>query len=235
MVKRSGMPSVLVALGSAMALGGCVWQSDYDALQAKYNQSQQQLSATQAQLSAQQTQVGRLQGAIIYTVESDLLFAPGSWTIKPRGRDVMADIAHKLAPTQQSKLIVTGYTDSAPIGPGLRREGVTSNQQLSEKRAQAVVDFLVTQGVKPDMVSAQGAGDANPVASNSTPQGRAKNRRGGVSTVNSPPGALRGSDPGDPDHTSRGSRFMASSGTWRGRASLVWSSATRMTSSAQRR
>src|SRR3954449_13162393 len=168
MMKRSGMRSVLVALGSAMALGGCVWQSDYDALQAKYNQSQQQLSATQAQLSAQQTQVGRLQGAIIYTVESDLLFAPGSWTIKPRGKDLMADFAHKLAATQQSKLVVTGYTDSAPVGSGLRSQGVTSNQQLSEKRGQAVVDFLVTQGVKPDMISAQGAGDTNPVASNST-------------------------------------------------------------------
>jgi len=183
MMKRSAVRSVLVALGSAMALGGCVWQSDYDALQAKYNQSQQQLSATQTQLSAQQTQVGRLQGAIIYTVESDLLFAPGSWTIKPRGKAVMADFAHKLAPTQQSKLLVTGYTDNAPIGPALQRRGVSSNQELSEKRAQAVVDFLVTQGVKPDMASAQGAGDTNPVASNSTPQGRAKNRRVEFSTV----------------------------------------------------
>jgi chemotaxis protein MotB len=158
-----------------MALAGCVWKSDYDALQAQNNQLQQQLSA-------QQTQVGRLQGAIIYTVESDLLFAPGSWTIKPRGRDIMADFAHKLGPTQQSKLTVTGYTDNTPVGPGLRRQGVTSNQELSEKRAQAVVDFLVSQGVRPEMLSAQGAGDANPIASNSTPEGRAKNRRVEFST-----------------------------------------------------
>src|SRR4051812_30887493 len=177
MMKRSAVRSVLVALGSAMALGGCVWQSDYDALQAKYNQSQQQLSATQTQLSAQQTQVGRLQGAIIYTVESDLLFAPGSWTIKEKGKDVMADFATKLAPTQQSKLTVIGYTDNAPVGARLRREGVTSNQILSEKRAQSVVDFLVSKGVRADMVAAQGAGEANPVASNGTAQGRAKNRR----------------------------------------------------------
>jgi chemotaxis protein MotB len=160
-----------IALLSTTFLTGCVvWQSDYDALQAKNQQLQQQVASDQQQIS-------RLQGAIKYTVNSDLLFAPGSWKMRPQGQQVIANLAKKLAPTQQNHLIVSGYTDNAPIGPGLQREGVTSNQELSQKRADAVMQYLISQGVAPDLVSAQGFGDASPVASNDTAQGRAQNRR----------------------------------------------------------
>jgi chemotaxis protein MotB len=62
---------------------------------------------------------------------------------------------------------VSGYTDNAPIGEALRRKGVTSNQELSQKRGDAVMQFLISQGLKPDLVS----------ASNNSAQGRAQNRR----------------------------------------------------------
>jgi chemotaxis protein MotB len=94
-----------------------------------------------------------------------------------QGQSVIARLASQLAPTQQNKLIVSGYTDNAPIGPALQRQGITSNQVLSQKRADTVMQFLISQGVKPDLVSAQGFGEADPVASNSTPAGRAQNRR----------------------------------------------------------
>jgi chemotaxis protein MotB len=126
-----------------------------------------------------------LQGAIKYTVNSDLLFAPGSWQMRPQGQQVIANLAKKLAPTQQNHLMVSGYTDNAPIGEALRREGVASNQELSQKRADAVTQYLISQGVKPDLVSAQGFGDASPVASNDTTQGRAQNRRVELSLVGS--------------------------------------------------
>jgi chemotaxis protein MotB len=48
---------------------------------------------------------------------------------------------------------------------------------LSQKRADNVMNFMVSQGVNPHLVSAQGLGDAAPVASNDTPEGRAQNRR----------------------------------------------------------
>src|SRR5215831_4393190 len=85
--------------------------------------------------------------------------------------------AAKLAPAQQNKVLVSGYTDNQPVGPALARQGITSNQDLSQKRADDVMQFLISQGVKPGLISAQGFGDANPVASNGTPQGRAQNRR----------------------------------------------------------
>jgi chemotaxis protein MotB len=72
---------------------------------------------------------------------------------------------------------VNGYTDDAPVGPALQREGVTSNQILSQKRAENVMEFLISQGLNPSLVEAHGFGDANPVASNKTPKGRAENRR----------------------------------------------------------
>ena len=72
---------------------------------------------------------------------------------------------------------MNGYTDNAPIGPALKRQGITSNQELSQKRADSVMQFLISQGVKPELVSAHGYGDADPVASNDTAAGRAQNRR----------------------------------------------------------
>jgi chemotaxis protein MotB len=161
---------VVSLLASTMLTGCVVWKSDYEKLQAQNQQLQQQVAADQQQIS-------RLQGAIKYTVNSDLLFAPGSWQMRPQGQKIIADFAKKLAPTQQNHLMVSGYTDNAPIGPALAREGVTSNQELSQKRADAVKQYLISQGVKPDLVSTQGFGDASPVAPNDTAQGRAQNRR----------------------------------------------------------
>jgi chemotaxis protein MotB len=170
---------IAVSLLSSTMLTGCVvWKSDYDKLQTQNQQLQQQVAADQQQ-------IGRLQGAIKYTVNSDLLFAPGSWQMRPQGQKIIADFATKLAPTQQNRLMVSGYTDNAPIGPALAREGVTSNQELSQKRADAVKQYLISQGVKPDLVSAQGFGDASPVAPNDAAQGRAQNRRVELSLVGS--------------------------------------------------
>ena len=179
MISPASLRVIAVSLLSSTMLTGCVvWKSDYEKLQAQNQQLQSQLTASQQQVS-------RLQGAIKYTVNSDLLFAPGSWQMRPQGQKIIADFAKKLAPTQQNHLMVSGYTDNAPIGPALAREGVTSNQELSQKRADAVKQYLISQGVKPDLVAAQGFGDASPVAPNDTAQGRAQNRRVELSLVGS--------------------------------------------------
>lgn len=168
MLKRGVL---LLPLLATVVLAGCgVSQSQYDALQAQNQQLQQQVAADQQHIS-------RLQSAIKYTVNSDLLFASGSWQISADGKNVMGKLASQLAAYQQDKLVVNGYTDNAPIGPALARQGVTSNEILSQKRADAVMQFLISQGVKQNLISAKGWGEANPIASNSTPKGRAQNRR----------------------------------------------------------
>jgi hypothetical protein len=94
-----------------------------------------------------------------------------------RGKDIIAKLGQKLALTQTQTLVVKGYTDNNPIGPALKRSGITSNQELSQKRADEVMQFLISQGVNPQLVSAQGFGDSDQVASNDTTRGRAQNRR----------------------------------------------------------
>jgi chemotaxis protein MotB len=177
---------------SPLLLSGCgVSQSDYDVLEAQNQQLQsqsQQLESQSRLLQSQnqllqwqngqlQAQVDQLQHAIAYTINSDLLFRPGSWGMTDQGRDIIGKLSHKLMPTQQNKLLVNGYTDNAPISPRLTRQGVTSNLELSQRRADTVMQFLISQGMDQDMVTAQGLGDSDPVASNDTPQGRAQNRR----------------------------------------------------------
>ncbi len=173
-LKRGAMLFPLIA---PVVLGGCVVsQSKYDALDAQYQQLQKQDAAHQEQIAADKAQISRLQGAIRYTVNSDLLFAPGSWQMSAAGQEIIAKMAKNLVPMQQ-KLVVNGYTDNAPIGPALQQEGIASNEVLSQKRAEAVMQYLISQGVRADMVTARGFGDAQPVASNDTAQGRAQNRR----------------------------------------------------------
>lgn len=176
--------SVVPLIAAPIILSACVSQGTYDTLQQQYQQLQaqnQQLQAQnqqlQQQVAARQTQVARLENAMAYTVNSDLLFPPGSWQMSARGKDIIAKLAQKLAPTQTQKLVVKGYTDNAPIGPALKRQGISSNQELSQRRADDVMQFLISQGVNPQLVSAEGFGDGEPVASNNTPRGRAQNRR----------------------------------------------------------
>lgn len=155
-----------VVLLSAALLAGCgVPESEYDALQAQNQHLKQQLAASSQH------------GMIKYTISSRLLFPSGSWTISARGKAILAKLAGKLAAHQHRMLLVNGYTDNVPVGAQLKQEGIASNLQLSQKRADAVKNYLISQGVAPSMITAHGYGAADPVASNATPAGRAKNRR----------------------------------------------------------
>jgi chemotaxis protein MotB len=159
---------------AAVLLAGCVSDQKYDALENEYNQLNQQLSG---EIASDQVRITHLQGAIKVAVNSELLFPSGGWQMPADAQKLIARIAPILTPIQQTQILVNGYTDNVPIGPELRERGIASNQELSLKRAQNVADFLVAQGVKPNLVFVKGFGDADPVASNDTPQGRAKNRR----------------------------------------------------------
>jgi chemotaxis protein MotB len=157
-----------------LVFAGCVSQQKYDALEARYQQLNRTMSS---EIAANQMQITRLQNAIKVTVNDELLFPSGDWEMPVEAQQTIGKITPILAPMQQTKIMVNGYTDNVPIGPGLVRQGITSNQMLSQKRADNVMQFMIAQGVKPSLVSARGFGEADPVASNDTPQGRAQNRR----------------------------------------------------------
>ncbi|HXR34068.1 MAG TPA: OmpA family protein [Verrucomicrobiae bacterium] len=100
---------------------------------------------------------------------SDVLFDTGSYTLKPGAREKLAKISGILLAHPGLTLQIEGHTDS--VG------GDEFNQQLSERRADSVRDFLAEQGVPVSSISARGFGKTQPVASNDTPEGRQRNRR----------------------------------------------------------
>ena len=164
----------IMTLIAVLLMAGCVSQQKYDALQARYDQLNQTMSA---EINAKEMHVDRLQNAIRVTVNDQLLFPSGDWQMPTDAQRTIGKMVPILAPMQQTKIMVNGYTDNVPIGPGLVRQGITSNLVLSQKRADNVMNFMVSQGVNANLVSAQGFGDADPVASNDTADGRAQNRR----------------------------------------------------------
>ena len=157
-----------------LLLAGCVSQQKYDALQSRYNQLNQTMSS---EIGADQMHIERLQNAIKVTVNGELLFPSSGWQMPATAQQTIAKMVPILAPMQETKIMVNGYTDNTPIGSELMRDGITSNLVLSQKRADNVMNFMTSQGVNPSLVSAQGLGDADPVASNDTAAGRGQNRR----------------------------------------------------------
>ena len=179
---------MLCVVGVALLMAGCVSQKTYDksqqknaALEEEYQQLNQSMSA---EVGAKNMQITRMQDAIKVSVNSELLFPSGGWEMQDAAKTSIAKIAAILAPHQTSTINVNGYTDSTPIGPGLAREGITTNLILSQKRADNVMQYMISQGVKSNLVSAHGFGEADPVASNDTAEGRAQNRRVELTVAN---------------------------------------------------
>jgi outer membrane protein OmpA-like peptidoglycan-associated protein len=100
---------------------------------------------------------------------SDVLFDTGSYTLKPGAREKLAKISGIVLAHPGLSLQIEGHTDS--VG------GDDFNQQLSERRAGSVRDFLAEQGVAASSITARGFGKMQPVASNDTAEGRQRNRR----------------------------------------------------------
>ena len=168
---------LLLSVAAPLALAGCVSQSQYDEVATRNLQLQQQVAADAVH-------IGRLHDAITYTVNSDLLFASGGWQMTADGKEIIAKMAKVLVPGQgDEKLMVNGYTDNTPVGWQLRHMGVTSNEELAQKRAETVVQYMISQGARPDLLVAHGFGAADPVAPNDTWQGRALNRRVEIKVV----------------------------------------------------
>jgi outer membrane protein OmpA-like peptidoglycan-associated protein len=100
---------------------------------------------------------------------SDVLFDTGSYTLKPGAREKLAKISGIVLAHPGLNLQIEGHTDSVGADE--------FNQQLSERRADSVRDFLAEQGVPASSITAKGFGKTQPVASNDTPEGRQRNRR----------------------------------------------------------
>ena len=107
---------------------------------------------------------------MVITLSGQVLFVTGKAELLPAARDQLDQVAAALKDQGDVKpMVVEGYTDS--VGSD------ATNQKLSKDRAETVRAYLVSKGVPSEKITAVGKGEANPVASNDTPEGRANNRR----------------------------------------------------------
>jgi len=113
--------------------------------------------------------VKRDQRGLVLTLSGSVLFKSNSAELLPAAQNRLQQVAQALNESKGAPLVIEGYTDS--------QGSDTFNQGLSEKRAQAVKDYLVKAGYDTSLIQVSGMGEANPVADNTSPEGRANNRR----------------------------------------------------------
>jgi outer membrane protein OmpA-like peptidoglycan-associated protein len=123
----------------------------------------------QAKELQQVAETRRTEDGILVQLKSDLLFGTDSAVLKPQAVDQLSSLGDILAKYPQDRIRIEGYADAT----GSARH----NEELSQRRADAVRKVLLGRGVKEPQVTALGMGDTRPVASNASSAGRAKNRR----------------------------------------------------------
>jgi chemotaxis protein MotB len=124
-------------------------------------------------LQSQDVTISNLQGKLTVNILDRVLFDSGEAILKPDGESVLRKVAAILAEHPELKIHIIGHTDNVPV-----HNRFASNWELSTARALAAVHFLTEQaGVDPRRVGVVGYGEYRPIADNSTPEGRAKNRR----------------------------------------------------------
>jgi len=163
---------LLATQGQALQDQGRALQDQGRALQTE-QQRRIEAEKKAAQSAADLARLGAVKNeprGMVLTLSGGVLFATNKSELLPSAQVKLNEVADALIKQDpDSKIVVEGYTDS---------QGTAGhNQELSQRRAQAVRDYLVTRGIAADRVSSQGYGLARPVADNSSAEGRANNRR----------------------------------------------------------
>ncbi|MBU3579450.1 OmpA family protein [Polynucleobacter sp. 73C-SIWE] len=109
------------------------------------------------------------------TLQADTLYDFDKATLKPEGQATLDKIARDLSKIKLEVIIAVGNTDS--VGSD------AYNMALGQRRAQSVKAYLVSKGVDGSRIYTESKGKSNPVASNATAEGRAKNRRTDIEVV----------------------------------------------------
>ena len=146
------------------------------AAQTALEQTRQQLAQrdAEARQRAMEAELARLAQTkreargLVVTLPG-IFFDTGKSALKPGAKTTLRNIAAQLKGNENLKIAVEGHTDSTGSSE--------KNTELSEKRAEAVRDYLASQGIPADRITAAGKGQAEPVATNKTAAGRQQNRR----------------------------------------------------------
>jgi len=160
-------------------------QSETEALKRQREEEVKEMKSTyedllvgmKSEIEKGKITITQLKGKLKVNMLDEILFDSGRTTIKPEGVEVLERVGEILSNVRDRAINVEGHTDNVPIGPELARRYPT-NWELSAARATNVARYLQEKiGIDPTLLSATGYGEFQPVASNETEEGQAKNRR----------------------------------------------------------
>ena len=185
LAKNRDLLEQLEAKGKALALE-----------QEQLNKSSQKLSELEALIAAKEESMRKLKetlsnalngfegkgltveqknGKVYVSMENKLLFNSGSWAVGSEGKKAVVEVGKVLSDNPEIAVLIEGHTDDDPFGGS---GPIADNWDLSTKRATAIVAILSeNKKVNKQNLTAAGRGEFSPLASNTTAEGKAKNRR----------------------------------------------------------
>jgi chemotaxis protein MotB len=116
-------------------------------------------------------------GRLVMRMPQDVLFPSGSATLSREGELNLMEVAVVLRQFPDRRFMVAGHTDTQQIRDEKIKEQFKDNWELSMGRALVVTRFLIEAKMKPENIVSAGYGEYDPIAKNSSPEGRRENRR----------------------------------------------------------
>lgn len=142
-------------------------RADYESLLGDLNE----------EINRGEVTISSLQDRLSVTIVNRILFLSGEAIVRQKGQTVLDRVGAALSNLSNQRIVIEGHTDNVPIGPKLRHLYPT-NWELSTARATTVARHLIDEaGIDPGRISVAGYADTKPVATNTTDEGRAQNRR----------------------------------------------------------
>lgn len=162
-------------------------QNELDSRSSQINELQGLINAKEAQMQQLKNAISsallnfegkgltvvQKNGKIYVSMENKLLFDSGSWAVGNEGRNAVEQLASVLSKNPDINVLIEGHTDNVPYTGAT----ISDNWDLSVKRATAIVRILQNKGVNPVQMTAAGRSEYVMVGSNTTAEGKAKNRR----------------------------------------------------------
>jgi len=144
-----------------------------DAKEAQMQQLKNAISSALLNFEGKGLTVVQKNGKIYVSMENKLLFDSGSWAVGSEGKNAVEQLASVLSKNPDINVLIEGHTDNVPYTGAT----IIDNWDLSVKRATAIVRILQNKGVNPTQITAAGRSEYVMVGSNTTAEGKAKNRR----------------------------------------------------------
>jgi chemotaxis protein MotB len=145
-------------------------------VQAESSTYKDLMKEMKSEIAKGQITISELKGTLTVDVANQILFASGEADVKKDGLAILKRVVDILATVKDKAIRIEGHTDNQKIFGQLAKKYPT-NWELSAARAINVTKYLISQGIQPEILSAVAYGEFKPLADNTTPEGRQKNRR----------------------------------------------------------